>query len=577
MSSDSDLVFFHNSIDDDLKASTDVKFNDKNYTFITDSTSNSGSFSSGQIQFDLATLNSQSQWINLNEAVIEFPVKISTTLKTACVGGTITNTVAQVSTAIIKNGWHQWIDSCQVIINGQNIQSAQPYENVAAQFRIISKWSQDELVKYGPTCGFALDDCTANGDTTTTISSTIGLSNAPYSTIASTLTTASYTANVKGLDVINNQATLFNKGITTRNSFTNNEIGLTTSTQATILGASAMKTAGRNNSACTAAGSNTATDVLHTAFYMATCRLKDLCDISNFPMVKNLKGFIYLSFNSSTVQLTGTTTSAVLSAVSITPNTGRTTPFLINTGSTGIVLGIGSTTAPVVTISGSVDATTTGAIGSSGPVLSNARLLVPYYIANPKTDSALTISNKFFTTLEKIVNPLTVPSGQSINYTISTGIPNAKRLVMLPMWQNLGAVTNLTNPEISPFDSVPATSGPFAVLSNLQVYLANKPMYQYPIQYDYEQWVEEQEQLGLGGSALEGQTSGLLSQLLFNQNHRFYSIDLSRRIESEDGSSKSVQVSFTNPSSTFGLKVICIVFYEKQWIVNTGQCQLSSV
>ena len=568
MSSDSDLVFFHNSIDDDLKASTDVKFNDKNYTFITDSTSNSGSFSSGQIQFDLATLNSQSQWINLNEAVIEFPVKISTSIITAGTGSETTKSIAQVSTAIIKNGWHQWIDSCQVIINGQNIQSAQPYENVAAQFRIISKWSQDELVKYGPTCGFALDDCTANGDTTTTISSTIGMSNGAYATIA---------AAVKGLDVINNQATLFNKGITTRNSFTNNEIGLTTSTQATILGASAMKTAGRNNSACTAAGSNTATTVIQTAFYMATCRLKDLCDISNFPMVKNLKGFVYLSFNSSTIQLTGTAGSAVMSAVSITPNTGRTTPFLINNSATGILLGNYATTAPVVAITGSVDATTTGAVGSSGPVLTNARLLVPYYLANPKTDSALTISNKFFTTLEKIVNPLTVPAGQSINYTISTGVPNAKRLVMLPMWQNLGGVTNLTNPEISPFDSVPATSGPFAVLSNLQVYLANKPMYQYPIQYDFEQWIEEQEQLGVGGSALEGQTSGLLSELLFNQNHRFYTVDISRRMESEDGSSKSVQVSFTNPSASFGLKVICIVFFEKKWIVNTGQCQLSPV
>ena len=567
MSSDSDLVFFHNSIDDDLKASTDVKFNDKNYTFITDSTSNSGSFSSGQIQFDLATLNSQSQWINLNEAVIEFPVKISTSITTAGTGSSAA-CVAQVSTAIIKNGWHQWIDSCQVIINGQNIQSAQPYENVAAQFRIISKWSQDELVKYGPTCGFALDDCTAGGDTTTTISSRVGMSNAPYGTITSV---------PRGLDIINNQAALFNKGITTRNSFTNNEIGLTSSTQATILGASAMKTAGRNNSACIALGSNTAGDVIQTAFYMATCRLKDLCDISNFPMVKNLKGFIYLSFNSSTVQLTGTATSTVMSAVSITPNTGRTTPFLINNSTTGLTFGSFNTTAPVVSITGSVDATTTGAVGSSGPVLTNARLLVPYYLANPKTDSALTISNKFFTTLEKIVNPLTVPAGQSINYTISTGVPNAQRLVMLPMWQNLGGVTNLTNPEISPFDSVPATSGPFAVLSNLQVYLANKPMYQYPIQYDYEQWIEEQEQLGLGGSALEGQTSGLLSELLFNQNHRFYSVDLSRRMESEDGSSKSVQVSFTNPSATFGLKVICIVLYGKNWIINTGQCQLSSV
>ena len=568
MSSDGDQLVVANSLNDNLADASNVPFNAKNWTFITDSTSNSGSFSSGQIQFDLATLNSQSQWINLKEAMIEFPVKITTQIITAGTGSETTKSIAQVNTAIIKNGWHQWIDACQVIINGQTIQSSQPYENVAGQFRIISKWSQDELVKYGATCGFALDDMTASGDATTTISSTSGIGNAAYATVA---------AAVKGLDVINNQSVLFNKGITSRASFTNNEIGLTTSTQATILGASAMKSSGRNNSACTAAGSNTATTYVQSAYYLATCRLRDLCDIDQFPVVKNLKGFIYLSFNSAAVQLTGTAGSAVMSAVSYTTLTGRTTPFMINNSSTGILLGNYATTAPVVEIRGSVDATTTGQISSSGPLTTNARLLVPYYIANPTTDSALSMPNKFFTTLEKIINPITVAAATSINYTITTGVSNPRRLVLLPMWSNLGGVTNLTNPEISAFDSVPATSGPYAVLNNFQVYMGNKPLYQYPIQYDFEQWASEQAQLGVGGSELDGQTSGLLSQHIFNQNHRFYTVDLSRRLDSEDGGSKSIQVSFANPSATFALKVIAIVFYEKRWTISTNTCQLSSV
>ena len=111
-------------------------------------------------------------------------------------------------------------------------------------------------------------------------------------------------------------------------------------------------------------------------------------------------------------------------------------------------------------------------------------MIVPYYIANPKTDSALTQTSKFFTTLEKIVNPMTCAASASMNYTITVGVPNARKLVLLPMWQSLGGAT-LLNPEQSPFDSVPATSGPFATLANLQVYMGNKPLYQYPIQYDY--------------------------------------------------------------------------------------------
>ena len=133
-------------------------------------------------------------------------------------------------------------------------------------------------------------------------------------------------------------------------------------------------------------GSNTAGAYIYSAYYMATCRLKDLCDINDFPLVKNLKGYLYLSFNSSQVNLTGTANSAVLSAVNITPLTGRTTPFMINNSSSGILLGNYVTTAPVVQIVGSVDATATGAGTNAGPLLTNARLIVPYCIANPKTD-----------------------------------------------------------------------------------------------------------------------------------------------------------------------------------------------
>ena len=76
-------------------------------------------------------------------------------------------------------------------------------------------------------------------------------------------------------------------------------------------------------------------------------------------------------------------------------------------------------------------------------------------------------------------------AGETKNFTITVGVPNPVKLVLLPMWQNLGGATNLSNPEQSIFDQTPATSGAFAKLDNLQVYVANKPLFQYPLQYDY--------------------------------------------------------------------------------------------
>lgn len=573
MAMDGDIVVVENSMNDNMGESKSVPFHDKNYTFITDSTSNSGSFSSGQIQFDLSTLNSQSQWISLNEGIIEFPVKV--TAQVTAAGGTATTAnLAGINTAIIKNGWHQFIDGCQLIINGQTIQSTQPYENVAATFRILSTWSQDTLKKWGTSTGVALDDCTA--DTVATISNNHGLGNV----------SSGHATSVRGFDAVNNQGTLHNKGVAARSTMTNNNIGSTTTAagtlQAAILGTASMKNAGRSNVTSVAAGSNTANAYIYSAYYMATVRLRDLCDINDFPLVKNLKGYLYLTFNASQINLTSTVGATTIASVSVNPTNGRTCPILVNAQTTtGLVMGNVATTATSVQIVASVDATQTtltGSVGEQcGPLLTTGRLLVPYYLANPRTDSALSQSNKFFTTMEKIVNPITCVAGSSVNYTISVGVPNPRKLLLLPMWQNLGGSSWLGNPETSCFDTVPATSGPFAQLNNLQVYVANKPLYQNPIQYDFEQWNNENSELGLNGNNINEQTSGLLSEQLWTQNHRFYYVDLSRRMESEDGASKSVQVSFQNPSNSYGLKVIAIVFYERQYLIDTSTCQLQNI
>jgi len=564
MSSSSDIYVMENSLNDNLQDTSTVYFNDKNYVFITDSTSNSGSFTSGMIQFDLSSLASQSSRISFQDGIVEFPVKVNATVDVAATG-TTANTTAGIHAAIIKNGWHQFIDTAQLIIDGQTIQSAQPYENVAATFRILSSWSQDTLQKWGSSCGITLDDCTA--DTQATLSNTIGLSNATFSTMAT---------SIKGFDVVNNQSLVYNKGIPARASITNNDVITATATQLSILGNSSMKNLGKGVVEYLAGGTNTAGASFFTAYYMATVRIRDLFDINDLPLMKNLKGFLYLTFNSTKTSLSMSTAGA-LSSVSYNTLTGRTNPILINIQTTGINSGSGSTLGPTIGVSATVDGTTSGSLSTkAGPLLVNARLLVPAYSCNPKTDEALSNPSKFFTTLEKIIVPITVTAGGTVSYTITTGVPNPRRLTIHGMWQNLGGAT-LPNPEVSAFETVPATTGPFMALQNFQVYLANKPLYQYPITYTFEQWLSENSDVGLNGNVVNEDTSGLLSQKLFEQNHAIYTVNLSKRTIADDGASKSVQVNFTNPSAAYGMKAVAIVWYEKQWVMNTDLCKISQV
>jgi len=116
MSLEGDQIVFENSV---ANNSEPVLFNEKKYNFITDSTSNSGTFSSGQIQFDLSTFSSQN-WVNLSEAVVEFPVKITATLTTAGSGGTPGTQSAGILSAICKNGYHHWFNSAQLILKWTN-------------------------------------------------------------------------------------------------------------------------------------------------------------------------------------------------------------------------------------------------------------------------------------------------------------------------------------------------------------------------------------------------------------------------------------------------------------------------
>jgi hypothetical protein len=561
---DGDEIAFGHAMQD---TETTVLFKDKNYNFITDSSSNSGNFSSGQIQFDLSTLASQSSWTSLAEAVIEIPIKTTITIGSwAPATGSV---LPSVSAIVHKAGFHQYIDGCQLMINGQTIQSMSSFENVAATYRILSSWSQDTLKKWGTATNFALDDCTGDASIPGNSVAATGLSQAAYATVAPA---------ARGFDPTNNQATIPNRGFVTRATNTNIDISTSGSLMNSTLGAAGVKGDGMSNVAFVASGTAGAT--VYSAFALATVRLKDICDIKDLPPVKNLKGFLYLTYNSS--QTTVTCSGNTVSSFSTVVQSGRTCPInhcvpaTLASGAPGAGMGYSVTVAAgawTYVVTTGVDGTNTSAISPSAAISANARLLCPSYDANPKTDAALSRTAKF-STFEKIVNPIICPAGQSVNVTITAGVANARRLVLLPMWQNMNTSTT-PNPEQSIFDTCPATSGVFASLNQLQVYLANKPCYQYPINYNFEQWLMENSQVGANGSMVNEMTSGLLTKQLFEQNHRFYTVDLSRRMESEDGMSKSVIVQFTNPG-TLSMKVIAILFYEKFWTLQSDTCTLSS-
>lgn len=539
MSSDSDQYVFENSVEAQENPNL---FQSKKWTYITDSTSTNGSWN-GQLQFDLGTLSSQNQWTNLSEAVIEFPVKLSLTNTTANAPATAT-----ILSAAIKNGFHQFVDSVQITLGGSTIQSSQIFTNIDATYKMLTEWSLDELRKHGPTLGVSLDDYL--GTTDTAMGITDSLDNAALTTAAT------------GFDM----SYAKNPGMKERMLMLNNDVTSTCLGQA-LLGTNApILGKGRVQSNAAVATANSDIFVLYA---LGTIRLKDISDaVKKLPLMKSLKGFIYVNYNAGVSTITNTAGASTITSVSNTARFGRTMPAMVNEGTGGLTLN--ATNAAPITFTAEISAVQSTLTGAT-PQTQTARLIAPYYVASPEVDRALTMK-KTIRYNERFVTQFSITANGQQNLTLTPGISNPKRVTLFPYFTGAGTSGNsgyVANPLLSPWDSSPATTSPFAALKELQFYVGNVPMFQSPSSLDWQAFQNEVAEDGVDGGQNVEHASGLLSQRLWNQLYRYYTCNIGRRLGSEDGASKSIQVQCTN-ATTCPMTVISNIWYEREITVDTA-------
>lgn len=99
-------------------------------------------------------------------------------------------------------------------------------------------------------------------------------------------------------------------------------------------------------------------------------------------------------------------------------------------------------------------------------------------------------------------------------------------------------------------------------------------MFLNPVNFDYETFFNELYEIGVDGGFNNEISSGLLNQRQWSQLYRYYTVDISRRLTSEDGSSKGIQISFDN-ATNLPIQVFAFVWYERQFTVDTATCAVS--
>lgn len=528
MSSESDRTLFDQSVQ---PYDETVLFQDRKTSYIVDSSSNGGQFSS-QIQFNLNTLSSQADWVSLKDAYIQIPIRV----KVKNIGA---SSVASVSTdttlTVLKNGFHNLIDSVQLVVDGSTVQTNQVYSNIAANFDIMSTWSKDTLNKYGTVLGIDLDDYT-------------GMDNVATSTLIPA---------IWGTDLADATA---NPAFTRRQSVQN--VSATSGASASIL-ATQAKNIGKSQVATVSAATVASGAHAYTQFILATVRLCDICPfVKEMPLTRNLKGFLYLNVNSSISTLTYDS-GAALTGVSTTAQYGRCSPLMFNNASTALAKA--SATWEITCEPSGQQTDLTAAV----PQITYGRFVAPFVVANPRVDAALSMKKTFRWT-ERNVSTFDITAGSNGTFTLTPGIANPTGVLLYPYFTGSSTVSNLVaNPLLSLVDGVPSTTSPFAALKDLQVYVANKPVFNSPINYDADMFLQQISALGENGGEEDSLSSGLLSPQMWDRLYRYYYINLKYRLESEDGASKSIIVQCTNATQC-NMRVIAFVFYDKEGTVDTS-------
>lgn len=566
MSSASDISAYEHSVE---PVPAETLFKDKKWTYIQDSTSNTGQYS-GQIQFNLSSISSQAAFVNWDEAFVELPVKMQITN-----GGnsSVTSTApCTLDQLVPKAGTWQFLDSVQVVIDGVCVQTNQVHENVNATFKALTEWEHADYLKRGQTSSLVLDEYE---------------SPIPAGGLAQTLdnvATSSFMNTTLGEFGL--ASTFTNRGAAQRSYSTSLDQQGGKLAFDMMGGHANIQSVAKPQVWVAPVGSVAPGAPFYIAHYLATIKLRDISDyFKKCPMQKNTRGFLYLNYNSSTTSITGGHATVPVGPSNITNmssnmNFGNTCPVLYNCSSaiatatgaqTGLVVPVGT----ILNVAADINGTTTSGV-PIGPSQTFSRLLVPTYTPNPMADHSLH-QKKTFRYFERITNKFTVAPNQSFTWTITNGIANPKKLIMQPVITNPTAAATISdtiNPLRSPFSTIPATTSPFAAIKNLQVTVGNVPIWNNPVSFGYDLFLQEMSKSGVDGGLDDVTTAGLLSQRQWESLYRFVAVDIGRRIPSEDGASKSIIVSGTS-NCNYALTIYYHIWREVVATVDTAMGTVS--
>ena len=548
---------------------------------------NQGSYNSGIVTIDATNQLTGSQgYASLKDGYITVPYVA--TLKNIGAGSLGASSITDF-VAGMKCNTTTIIDKVQIEINGKSIITASGYLSHWNNLRAMTEWSADEINKMGASAFLYPDDVSSIGFLNTVPAS----SGDGYFNNATNATANLLTGTVTGPEIFEN--TGYIKRVLSNPPVVANKDGAVSpmnwascsSTAAATISAQTGK--GATVLASGAAGTN-----LATFHYLHRIRLVDIHPIfKEMDLVSNpqVKLTLYINTGVATVDVSATN---AMSLNSVVLTQGNTCPVMISSGASGNgMAGVLNSTATQLQLAWGVmgNALTTTASAAQYYPYSTTRLYLPFYDLKP--EKALEIVKqpvKKCKFLDYYVQSFKGQAGLGVqpnsfganfSFQMSNATKNAKYVALLP-FANTAAVSGVpTNYKTavgidqyaSPFDSAPWTCQPGSCITNFNVQVGNKWVYNAAQSYDFQGFLDEFCKIGaLNGAQTHEMANGLIDEDKWQNAQRILVADVSRITEKDVPN--SILVSGTNSASQ-GVDCIVIIAYEREMSLNriTGELE----
>ena len=591
-------------------------YTDKQWNYVNDT--NSGVYTtSGQtlVQFDLSSIYNSNGFCDVSDTFLAIPIVMTAVCST---GSTILAAPLDgVQLCSLKSNYQNLIHSIEIIANGKCVNDMQPFVSMYKNFKLLSELSVNDLQSSAVSWGLSstLDNeksvvfTTANiqgpgqlGSAVPTAAGYPGIglcNNLPYALngavpVGPSLgqnrgqsNKAIYDRTSRIIDVsqtalANSYQNIYGEGLAS---------SATACGQVNLINTSALSSEFKANYTVSGTGQMVWNDV-------AIIPLKYLVDcIDKMGLVKKMDMVMRFYVNTGSIQIA--VINAAVSATTLaygpfTSTFGTTCPLTINWLSSATAL-VGVPAATTFITAGVFIGKAPASFGSTSiaiTAVAHPMTACRTYYSTVQIEPSKAISYIEANIAKEIIyeNFLfnqysSIPKGGNFSQLVQSGIKNPIGICIIPLINasnqfaactlagtaNVYPLTTLGFSQYqSPYDPCPATYSPLS-LTNIQVQLGGVNVLSTPLNYTYENFLQQVSLAETLTSSDIGITAGLISQSWWEAN-RVYWVDLGRGQEADKATTRNLNISFTN-NSTVIIDVMVFTVYLDRFVLNvlTGQ------